>query len=84
MVTFTREEVSFPGDHPGTSCPRTARAIARSRRARLAGTELVVPCVAELLADTAFEPLARRLDQRQVPLADLQTAVDQFLAQAQQ
>jgi len=54
------------------------------RRARAAGTELVVPSVAELLADSAFHPLEQWLLQRQLPIDDLQAAVDQFLDQARQ
>jgi tetratricopeptide (TPR) repeat protein len=55
----------------------------RFRRARAAGTELAVPRVAELLADSAFHPLEQWLLQRQIPLDDLQAAVDQFLDQAE-
>lgn len=54
------------------------------RRARAAGTELSVPRVAELLADSAFDPLDQWLLQRQVNIDDLQAAVDQFLEQARQ
>ena len=54
------------------------------RRARAAGTELTVPRVAELLADPAFHPLDQWLHQRQVDVAELQTAVDQVLEQVRQ
>jgi len=54
------------------------------RRAQAAGTALVVPRVAELLADPAFRPLADWLRQREVNVDDLQAAVDQFLDQARQ
>ena len=54
------------------------------RRARTAGTELAVPRVAELLADSAFHSLEQWLLQRQVPIDDLQADVDQFLDQARQ
>jgi tetratricopeptide (TPR) repeat protein len=54
------------------------------RRAHAAGTALAVPCVTELLADPAFHPLEQWLVQRQVDVADLQAAVDQFLEQARQ
>ncbi|MDA1056092.1 MAG: tetratricopeptide repeat protein, partial [Planctomycetota bacterium] len=56
----------------------------RFRRARAAGTELSVPRVAELLADSAFHPLDQWLRQRQISVDDLQAAVDQFLEQARQ
>jgi len=56
----------------------------RFRRARAAGTALVVPRVSELLADPAFHPLQRWLLQRQIDLDELQSAVDQFLDQARQ
>lgn len=56
----------------------------RFRRARAAGTELSVPRVAELLADSAFYPLDQWLRQRQVASDDLQAAVDKFLEQARQ
>jgi hypothetical protein len=54
------------------------------RRARAAGTVLAVPRVEELLADPAFEPLAQWLSKREVPVDQLQTAVDQHLDQARQ
>jgi hypothetical protein len=54
------------------------------RRARAAGTEVVVPRVAELLADPAFHSLDLWLRQRQVDPAELQKAVDRFLEQARQ
>jgi tetratricopeptide (TPR) repeat protein len=54
------------------------------RRAHAAGTVLAVPRVAELLADSAFAPLEQWLRQRPVPLAPLQSAVDQFLDQARE
>ncbi len=53
-------------------------------RASDAGTDLAVPRVAELLADPAFHPLVQWLHQRQVDVAELQTAVDQVLEQVQQ
>jgi tetratricopeptide (TPR) repeat protein len=53
-------------------------------RAHAAGTVLAVPRVTDLLADPAFAPLEQWLRQRQVPLDQLQSAVDQFLAQARQ
>jgi tetratricopeptide (TPR) repeat protein len=69
------------GQHLQTSLRNYA---IRLRRARAAGTELAAPRVAQLLADPAFAPLAHWLRQRQVPVDQLQSAVDQFLAQAQQ
>ena len=54
------------------------------RRADAAGAPLTVPRVAELLADPAFRPLDDWLRQRQVKIAELQAAVDQFLDQARQ
>ncbi len=54
------------------------------RRAHDAGTEPTVPRVTELLADPAFHPLAEWLTQRQVPLDDLQAAVDHSLAQTRE
>ncbi len=54
------------------------------RRAHTAGTELAVPRVSELLADPAFAPLQQWLRQRQVPLDELQSAVDHYLDQARQ
>ena len=53
-------------------------------RAQAAGTSLAVPALADLLADPAFAPLATWLTQRQVAPAELQAAIDDFLAQAQQ
>lgn len=53
-------------------------------RACAAGAELVVPRVAELLADPAFHSLDQWLRERQVNPAELQEAVDQFLEQARQ
>ena len=47
-------------------------------------TALAVPRVAELLADSPFHPLGQWLLQRQVPIGDLQAAVDQLLDQARQ
>ena len=47
------------------------------RRARAAGAELAVPCVAELLADPAFRPLEEWLRQRQADVDEVQAAVDQ-------
>lgn len=54
------------------------------RRARAAGIELVVPRVAELIADPAFDSLKRWLQQRQVDITELQAAVDQILKQVRQ
>jgi tetratricopeptide (TPR) repeat protein len=54
------------------------------RRARAAGSVLAVPRVEELLADPAFAPLAQWLSKREVPLDQLQSAVDQCLDQARQ
>ena len=54
------------------------------RRARAAGTELAVPRVAQLLADPAFAPLDQWLRQRQKSVSELQTEVDDLLAQARQ
>lgn len=48
------------------------------------GRELIVPRIAALLADTGFAPLGQWLQQHQVPLDDLQKAVDDFLDQARQ
>jgi tetratricopeptide (TPR) repeat protein len=53
----------------------------RFGRARAAGTVLAVPRVEELLADPAFAPLAQWLSNREVPLDQLQSAVDQLLDQ---
>jgi hypothetical protein len=54
------------------------------RLARAAGTVLAVPRVEELLADPAFAPLAQWLSKREVPIDQLQSAVDQHLDQARQ
>jgi tetratricopeptide (TPR) repeat protein len=54
------------------------------RHAHAAGIVLAVPRVASLLADPAFAPLEQWLRQRQVDLAELQAAVDQFLDQVRQ
>ena len=43
-----------------------------------------MPRVAELLADPAFHPLEQWLRQRQVDVAKLQAAVDQFIEQVRQ
>jgi tetratricopeptide (TPR) repeat protein len=54
------------------------------REARAAGTVLAVPRVEVLLADPAFAPLAQWLSKRELPVDQLQSAVDQFLDQARQ
>ncbi|MCC7375940.1 MAG: CHAT domain-containing protein [Verrucomicrobiales bacterium] len=54
------------------------------RVARAADTKLVVPRVAELLVDPAFAPLEEWLRQRRVNLDELQSHVDQFLAQVRE
>jgi tetratricopeptide (TPR) repeat protein len=56
----------------------------RFREARAAGTVLAVPRVEELLADPAFASLAQWLSKREVPVDQLQSAVDQHLDQARQ
>jgi tetratricopeptide (TPR) repeat protein len=56
----------------------------RFRRARAAGSVLAVLRVEELLADPAFAPLAQWLSKREVPIDQLQSAVDQHLDQARQ
>jgi hypothetical protein len=52
------------------------------RRARADRREPVIPRLAELLADPAFDALARWLKQRGVDPDELQQAIDQFLAAA--
>jgi tetratricopeptide (TPR) repeat protein len=54
------------------------------RRARAAGSVLAVPRVEELLSNPAFAPLAQWLSNREVPLDQLQSDVDQLLDQARQ
>ena len=54
------------------------------RRARAAGSVLAVPRVEELLANPAFAPLAQWLSNREVPVDQLQSAVDQCLDLAHQ
>ena len=54
------------------------------RRAHATGTTLVVPRLAELLADPAFHPLKEWLRLRQADVADVQAAVDGLLEQARQ
>ena len=54
------------------------------RRARSEGVTLTVPRVADLLAEPAFRPLDDWLRGRQVDVAEVQAAVDQFLEQARQ
>ena len=56
----------------------------RFRDARAAGTVLAVPRVEELLANPAFAPLAQWLSNREVPVDQLQSAVDQCLDLARQ
>ena len=56
----------------------------RFRRAHAAGSPLVVPRVAELLADPAFHPLKEWLRLRQADVAEVQADVDDFLEQARQ
>jgi tetratricopeptide (TPR) repeat protein len=51
------------------------------RRAHAAGTKLVVPRVADLLADPAFHPLSDWLRQRQVNVGEIQSKVDDRLEQ---
>lgn len=69
------------GQHLQTSLHNYA---IRFRRAHAAGTPLPVPRVADLLADTAFHPLADWLRQHQVDVAEVQEAVDQVLEQVRQ
>lgn len=52
------------------------------RRARSTGEPAAILTLTDLLADPAFDPLARWLTQRQVDLRALQTNIDDFLAQA--
>jgi hypothetical protein len=54
------------------------------RRAHEAGTPLAVPRLTDLLADPAFDPLARWLRGRQVDVDELQAAVDALLAKVRQ
>ena len=54
------------------------------RRANTAGSPLVVPRVAEVLADPAFHPLKEWLRLRQADMAQVQADVDKFLEQARQ
>ncbi len=56
----------------------------RFRRAHATRTPLVVPSVAEVLADPAFHPLKEWLRLRQAEVAKLQVNVDAFLEQARQ
>jgi tetratricopeptide (TPR) repeat protein len=51
------------------------------RRAHAAGTALPTPRIADLLADPAFEALARWLREREVEIDALQAAVDDLLDQ---
>ncbi|MEK7831079.1 MAG: hypothetical protein AAB401_08340, partial [Acidobacteriota bacterium] len=57
---------------------------ARFLRAHEAGTPLAVPRLAELLADSAFDPLDKWLRQRGVDVDELQAAVDELLEQVRQ
>ncbi len=54
------------------------------RRAHASGQPLPVPTIADLLANPAFAPLQQWLQENQVNLDDLQTGLNQFLAQAKQ
>jgi tetratricopeptide (TPR) repeat protein len=54
------------------------------RRAHAAGTPLMVPRVADLLADLAFRPLDDWLRQREADVTEVQAAVDQVLDMARQ
>lgn len=54
------------------------------RRAHTAGQAQTIPRVADLLADPAFEPLARWLQTRAMDLATLQRDVDEQLEQVRQ
>lgn len=54
------------------------------RRAHDSGSTLIVPRVAELLANPAFRPLDDWLRKRQIAVAEVQAAVDGFLEQARQ
>ncbi len=67
--------------HVETVLRNYARAFGR---AHAAGTEPAIPRVAELLADPAFAPLEQWLRQRQVNVAELQAAVDQYLEMVRQ
>lgn len=55
-----------------------------SNQAQAAGQVLIIPGVAELLADPAFEPLARWLDSRGVDLDQLQEKVVTVLDRVRQ
>jgi tetratricopeptide (TPR) repeat protein len=54
------------------------------RRAQAAGTLPAIPRLADLLADPAFDALARWLRERQVDLGELQATINQFLAAARE
>jgi hypothetical protein len=54
------------------------------RRAQAAGTVLVIPRLAELLADPAFAPLEQWLRQRQVDVPQMQAAADQMFDETRQ
>jgi tetratricopeptide (TPR) repeat protein len=52
------------------------------RRAQAGGTQPVIPRLADLLADPAFDALARWLREREVDTDELQASIDQFLETA--
>jgi tetratricopeptide (TPR) repeat protein len=54
------------------------------RRAQAAGTQPAIPRLADLLADPAFDALARWLRERQVDPDELQAKIDQFLGAARE
>lgn len=56
----------------------------RFRLAHEAGTSYAVPRLADLLADSAFDPLDKWLRQRGVDVDELQVAVDELLEQVRQ
>ena len=79
LATFIYQLVAKLGENLKTTLHKY---VFDFRQAQAAGTELSVPRVSELLAAPAFAPLAEWLIQRQVPLADIQAAVDQLHAHA--
>lgn len=81
LAALTYRLASGLGQDLQTSLHNYANAF---RRARANASEPAIPRLSELLARPEFQPLTRWLVQREIAPADLQAAIDDFLAQARQ
>ncbi len=81
LAALTYQLVAGLLEHLKTSLNNYARGF---RRAKAEGTALTPPRLADLLAQSAFRPLAQWLDQRGVNREELQSALDQYLEKARE